>query len=178
MAREEPVLLCSPPDHGEQETGVQSRYQRPEGSQHHGEKQGPDLPLSTLLGHAGSHQFNSRKLVGNIEAERRSEGLAHFFLWSPRCLRESRSEARIRLSHQNLSAASFLSTSPQTTPFLSIPSWIDCYCTTLKHLYLILVLFRPCLLPRTFCSSLSFYMDLTILQKFFPNFPLPAFPLY
>lgn len=75
MAREEPAILCPPPDHGEQETGVQSRYQRPEGSQHHAEQQGPDLPLSTVPGQAGRRQRNSRDLVGNTQAKRRSEGL-------------------------------------------------------------------------------------------------------
>lgn len=90
------------PDHGEQETGVRSRYQRPEGSQHHGEKQGPDLPLGTLLGRAGSRQFNSRNLVGTYRQTGDQRGQQLLPLEPQMSVREQVRGRNSTVSHQSL----------------------------------------------------------------------------
>lgn len=137
--------------------------------------------LSGPLGQAGSRQFNLRKLVGTCRQKGGSEGLARSFLGSPGYLRESRREGRLPLSQHSPASLQprFSALPPKRSPFPSILNELQLYHLETPLLDAGSIQATPSLqntLLGTFYSSLSLYVDPTIPQNSFSDFPLPVLP--
>ena len=140
-----------PPDHGEQETGIQSRYQRPQGSQHQERSKAQTGPPACPLGEPGRKEavdgISGAGCRGVAEPE---PALPPFLIKA----------ARFHLSPQQ---------SPRDDPLTFHPDFIEAPCWPVRALPSGQ---NPLLQP--FWSSLSLCVDLITPPQFRPLFSLPA----